>query len=75
MTTITGHRLQGVVDQNGNLLLADLPPGQQVEVLVLPATNEASKTVPAWQSLLGTIKRDDDPFGPAVPPDDWEATR
>jgi predicted RNase H-like HicB family nuclease len=47
------------------------------------ALNDAAAGQPArlsqreevWQKLRGAILRDDDPYGPAVPPEDWEATR
>jgi hypothetical protein len=38
---------------------------------VAPAENAMSWVNP----LRGSVLRDDDPFGPAVPPEDWEANR
>ena len=60
------------------LTLPELKPliGHDVEIVVREE-NGASLTVAEAeakrQSLKGSVLRDDDPFGPAVPPEDWEA--
>jgi hypothetical protein len=45
--------------------------GKEVEIVVteVPEPLEADDRFP----LRGTLIRDDDPFGPAVPEEDWEA--
>jgi hypothetical protein len=61
--------------------LPELSPlvGKTVEFIVREEfTDEtpATKNTPPWvNSLRDSILRDDDPFGPAVPPDEWEANR
>lgn len=62
------------------LYLPQLRPfvGKQVEIIVLspdesPASAAAS--VLSDNPLVGSVLRDDDPFGPAVPADEWEACR
>jgi hypothetical protein len=47
--------------------------GQEVDIVVsAPNLNDAQ-----WAEVLarlqGSVVQDDDPFGPAVPPQDWEA--
>ena len=47
--------------------------GKQVEIIALedePAPNVAAGANPF--PLRGSILRDDDPFAPAVPADDWD---
>lgn len=47
--------------------------GQQVEIIVL--TESPAARVPSGEPfpLRGSVLRDDDPFGPAVAPEVWEA--
>lgn len=53
--------------------------GKRVEIIVIEeASASADRSEPSlpWVSpLAGSIVRDDDPFGPAVPPEEWEANR
>ena len=54
--------------------------GKQVEIIVLEDESAAvAETTPADDvsryPLRGSVLRDDDPFGPAVPAEDWEANR
>ncbi len=52
--------------------------GQEVEIIVLPTDAQGLKTPSrdaSQKPLAGSVLRDDDPFGPAVPPDEWEANR
>lgn len=61
------------------LYLPQLRPfmGQKVEIIVLPSEDECVKVSMYGQGgnpLAGSVLRDDDdPFGPAVPTEDWEA--
>ena len=56
--------------------LPELKPflGKSVEIIVKEETTEAVSRV-LNRSLAGSILRDDDPFGPAVAEDEWEANR
>jgi hypothetical protein len=54
--------------------------GKQVEIIVLedePTAVPGSRPTDEAERypLRGSVLRDDDPFGPAVPPEDWEANR
>lgn len=56
------------------LYLPQLRPfmGQEVEIIVLPTEARAAKVSghdTAKNLLAGSVLRDDDPFGPAVPAD------
>lgn len=61
------------------LSLPELKPllGKAVEIIVREETPPSpGDTRTAWFSpLAGSVLRDDDPFGPPVPADDWEANR
>jgi hypothetical protein len=48
--------------------------GKAVEIIVLEQPSEADN-LPMQYPLRGSILRDDDPFGPAVPDSEWEALR
>jgi len=65
--------------ESETLYLPELRPfvGREVEITVREATTaKTSKCVgKAPNPLAGSVLRDDDPFGPAVPPEDWEACR
>jgi hypothetical protein len=66
--------------QSDTLVLPQLRPwvGQDVEIIVLtpdaPPAPLADR-VGASKPLTGSILRDEDPFGPAVPLEEWEANR
>lgn len=52
--------------------------GKQVEIIVLedePATVLPAASDASQFPLRGSVLRDDDPFGPAVPPESWEANQ
>lgn len=62
------------------LCLPELKPllGKTVEIIVreeAAANPEATRLTSRGGPLGGSILRDDDPFGPAVPPEEWEANR
>ena len=64
------------------LTLPQLRPfvGKDVEIVVLDVSPEVTKTTNDLDEadrfpLAGSILRDDDPFGPAVPAEEWEANR
>jgi hypothetical protein len=66
------HRIEAVLQEDGKLLLDQLPfrAGQAVEVIVLPA---AHPTHPS-HALQGTVLRYDEPTAP-VAEGDWSALR
>jgi len=76
-------RIERTLTADRTLLLEDLPfpPGATVGVIIeeqapLSATPKAAS--PSEQPrypLRGTVLKYDDPFGPAVPEDDWDALR
>ena len=45
--------------------------GKDVEVIVQEQPHKNGTSARGF--MRGTVLRYDDPFGPAVPPDDWEA--
>jgi hypothetical protein len=63
------------------LHLPELKPfvGKAVEIIVREETARPCPDVEQPSTwiipLAGSIVRDDDPFGPAVPPEEWEANR
>jgi hypothetical protein len=66
--------LKAKVEQGGKLTLdhLPLPTGQEVTLTIVavePASGENR------YPLRGSVYRYDDPTGPAVDPDDWEANR
>ena len=72
-------RLTRTLDSE-TLYLPQLRPllGQRVEIIVLSQDEAAATSEPATpfvNPLAGSVLRDDDPFGPAVPAEEWEACR
>jgi hypothetical protein len=68
------YRIETVLDERGRIALNDLPfdVGERVEVIVLSTdTIEKANAYP----LRGLPYRYDDPFGPVVDPDDWDAMK
>jgi len=65
--------LKAKVQKGGTLTISDLPlaPGQEVALTIVatdPVTSPADR-----YPLRGTVYRYDEPFAPAIDPDDWEA--
>ena len=69
------YRIETTLAADGTVTVAPLPfkAGQRVEVIVLPAAG--SGTGRGHERLRRMIDRYDDPFEPAVPPEDWEANQ
>jgi hypothetical protein len=67
-------RLKTTVGQNGRIIVENLPfqEGDEVEIVVSEVEIDRDISVNPYP-LRGTPYRYDDPFGPAVPPEDWEA--
>lgn len=77
-TAATAHHTEVTVTEDGKLSVGNLPvrAGERVEVIVIPL----ERTPPALAEeirarLSGSVLKDEDPFGPATPPEDWEAGR
>jgi hypothetical protein len=68
------YRIELVLSESGALSLTGLPfqAGESVEIIVLersepPGTANSSQAV----SLAGKVLQYDDPFAPAIAPEDW----
>lgn len=65
--------------ESETLYLPELRPfvGREVEITIREATAAKQSPAPAKspKPLAGSVLEYDDPFGPAVPPDEWEANR
>ena len=75
-TGTSAHHVEATVTKDGTLTLDQLPmrAGERVEVIIVPLERTPAKLAEEIRlRLLGSVVKDDDPFGPAVPPDDWEA--
>jgi hypothetical protein len=68
------YRIETILGENGRVALNDLPfdAGQRVEIIVLSA--DAADTTNPYP-LRDQPYRFDDPFGPLVDPDDWDAMK
>ncbi|MGI8408268.1 MAG: hypothetical protein ACR2M8_00120 [Pyrinomonadaceae bacterium] len=71
------HRIETTVQPNGMIILEDLPfdEGKKVEVIVLESTEAVEEKSENPYPLRGTEYKYDDPFGPAVPLEDWEVLK
>lgn len=49
--------------------------GQEVEITIrtAPSDQAISSIADRRKNLIGSVLRYDDPFGPAIPVDDWDA--
>ncbi len=72
---MTAHRIEATTTEDNTLTLTDLPfpPGTDVEVVI--RLRRPSNDPDDPNPLRGSILWYDDPFEPAVPPEDWEALR
>jgi hypothetical protein len=71
---VQAHYAEVTVERDGVLRVSGLPfsAGTVVEVIVLEGPG---KTRTQENELRGSILKDDTPFEPAVPPEDWEVIR
>jgi hypothetical protein len=69
------HKTLATVQEGGKLVVENVPfaAGEQVEVVI--AVPEPKNERPKLRRLQGTPYRYDDPFEPAVPPEDWDALK
>ena len=86
MKTYHAHETEAVVQPDGTLRVEGVPfgAGEWVRVVLLSpplpgprrhSAEEVERSRRTRQGLRGTVLRYDDPFGPAVPPDEWEAMK
>lgn len=68
-------RVETVVQPHGRVVLENLPfdDGDMVEVIVLEANGEMPRS--SVNPLKGALLKYDDPFEPAVPPEDWDVQK
>ncbi|MCZ8065259.1 MAG: hypothetical protein ACK5QJ_01395 [Microcystis sp.] len=70
------YKIQTVLTEDGTVLLKELPfqAGDAVEIIILEQskTSLSSSQEKLIHSLKGSVLRYDDPFEPAIPPEDWE---
>ncbi|GAB4290759.1 MAG: hypothetical protein Fur0025_25740 [Oscillatoriaceae cyanobacterium] len=74
------HKIATTLTEDGKLVLQGLPfhAGDMVEVILLHQTEVKKPSPPAYNEypLQGKQPyRYDDPFDPAVPPEDWEVLK
>lgn len=76
---MNAYKVETVLTEDGTLLLKELPfqAGDEVEIIILerPKTSSPSSPDRSPRSLQGSILRYDDPFEPALSPDEWEVLR
>ncbi|PSB14880.1 hypothetical protein C7B61_04160 [filamentous cyanobacterium CCP1] len=73
------HKIETRFTEDGILVLEGLPfhAGDAVEIIILKqTTGEQFSRIPKPEhSLQGTVLRYDEPFEPAIPPEDWETLK
>lgn len=69
------YRIEATVAEDGTVTVAPLPfkAGQRVEIIVLPVAGSGAGR--GHERIRGMVERYDDPFEPAVSPEEWEASR
>jgi hypothetical protein len=72
---MNAHHLEATLTEDGDLTLRRLPfpAGAEVEVIIMERRKPSMDD--AVNPMRGAILRYDDPFGPACPPEDWDAIR
>lgn len=68
------HKIEAVLSENGTLVLEGLPfrAGEAVEVIILERPQPQRVSSSSEFPLQGTVLFYNDPFEPAVPPEDWD---
>jgi hypothetical protein len=70
---MNSHRIKTALTENGKLSLQNLPfkKGDEVDIIIL---QQNSSTInPDAYSLKGTVIHYEDPFEPAIAPEEWNA--
>ncbi len=67
-------RVEKVIQSNGTIVLENLPfaEGEKVEIIIVKSGAENEKKL---YSLRGTAYKYENPFEPAIAPEDWEAAK
>ena len=76
MATLTAHRTETVIGENGELILDGLPfrAGETVEVIILPTAKAVGEVKAEAYPLRGLPIHYEKPFEP-VAEEDWDASR
>ena len=72
------HKIEVVLSENGTLVLQGLPfrAGEAVEVIILERPAPLSDSNHSAEfPLQGTVLHYDEPFEPAVAPEDWDVLK
>jgi hypothetical protein len=74
---MTEHHAKATVGEGGTVTVRGLPlaPGANVDVIVRSGNGVQPSLEKVREMLRGSVLRYEDPFGPAVPPEDWDALR
>ena len=77
---VRAHRATVVVTPDQAITVGGLPiaAGERVEVIILAAGErapEAPTTEDVRRRLRGSVLKYDDPFAPALPPEEWDVVR
>lgn len=67
-------RVEKVIQSNGTIVLDNLPfdEGKKVEIIILKSGAEKENSL---YPLRGTVYKYENPFEPAVSPEDWESAK
>lgn len=73
---MNAYKVEAMLTEDGTLVLEGLPfhSGDTVEIIVLekPQKHPSHPNFRAEYSLAGSVLRYDNPFEPAVAPEDWD---
>ena len=74
---MTEHHAKATVEEGGTVTVRGLPlsPGANVDVIVRSGNGARPSLEKVRETLRGSVLRYEDPFGPAAPPEDWDALR
>lgn len=74
---MNAHKLTATLMEDGTLALKGLPfqAGDRVEIIILEQPKVEEPAPSSDRPLAGSVLRYDDPFGPAVPAEDWEVLK
>jgi hypothetical protein len=74
---MNAHKLAATLMEDGTLVLKGLPfhAGDTVEIIILEQSTLEEPVASNGSPLAGSVLRYDDPFEPAVPPEEWEVLK
>lgn len=70
--------IRKVANVKDNMLVIpglDVMNNRMVEVIILPYDEAVKSAQAPTRSLKGSVRKYDDPFGPAASPDEWDAAK